>query len=407
LKTIDEINEKIKSGRVVVVTAEEMIEITKDKGTKKASEYVDIVTTGTFGPMCSSGMFINVGHAKPRIKIGGGKCLLNDVPAYCGIAAVDVYIGATAMPDDDPRNMVYPGAFKYGGGHVIEDFVNGRDIHLVATAYGTDCYPNKKIETYINKDNVNEAYLYNPRNAYQNYNVAVNLSNKVIYTYMGILKPKMHSANYCSAGQLSPLLKDPKYRTIGIGTRIFFGGGIGYVAWNGTQHNPDALRSPDGLPRAGAGTLATVGDAKQMNGNFLKGASFIGYGATMFIGIGIPIPILDEEMAYFTSRSDEDFWAQVVDYGNDYPNRIPKSICEVNYAQLKSGKVSINGNEVPTFPISSYSKAREVSIILKDWIDSGKFLLTNPVAPMPGVESGIKMNTLEERIPEVFTDSLE
>lgn len=407
MKTIDEINEKIKNGKVVVVTAEEMIEITKDKGTKKASEYVDIVTTGTFGPMCSSGMFINVGHAKPRIKIGGGKCLLNDVPAYCGVAAVDVYIGATAMPDDDPRNMVYPGAFKYGGGHVIEDFVSGKDIHLVATAYGTDCYPNRKIETYINKDNVNEAYLYNPRNAYQNYNVAVNLTNKVIYTYMGILKPKMHSANYCSAGQLSPLLKDPMYRTIGIGTRIFFGGGIGYVAWSGTQHNPDVSRSPDGLPRAGAGTLATIGDTKQMSSDFLKGASFIGYGATMFIGIGIPIPILDEEMAYFTSRSDEDFWAQVVDYGNDYPNRIPKSICEVNYAQLKSGKIFVNGNEVPTFPISSYSKAREISMILKDWIGSGKFLLTNPVAPLPGVESGIKMNTLEERIPEVFTDSLE
>jgi uncharacterized protein (DUF39 family) len=407
LKTIDEINEKIKNGKVVVVTAEEMIEITKERGTKKASEYVDVVTTGTFGPMCSSGMFINVGHSKPRIKIGGGKCLLNDVPAYCGIAAVDVYIGATAMPDDDPRNMVYPGAFKYGGGHVIEDFVSGKDIRLTATAYGTDCYPNKKIETYINKDNVNEAYLYNPRNAYQNYNVAVNLTNKVIYTYMGILKPKMHNANYCSAGQLSPLLKDPKYRTIGIGTRIFLGGGIGYVAWNGTQHNPDVLRSPDGLPRAGAGTIATIGDTKQMSSDFLKGASFIGYGSTMFIGLGIPIPILDEEMAYFTSRSDEDFWAQVVDYGNDYPNRIPKSICEVNYAQLKSGRISINGKDVPTFPISSYAKAREISTILKDWVNSGKFLLANPVAPLPGVESGIKMNILEERIPEVFSDSLE
>ncbi len=407
MKTIDEINEKIRNGKVVVVTAEEMIEITRDKGTKKASEYVDVVTTGTFGPMCSSGMFMNVGHSKPRIKIGGGKCLLNDVPAYTGIAAVDVYIGATAIPEDDPRNMVYPGAFKYGGGHVIEDFVNGKDIRLVATAYGTDCYPSKKIETYINKENVNEAYLYNPRNAYQNYNVAVNLSNKIIYTYMGILKPKMHSANYCSAGQLSPLLKDPKYRTIGIGTRMFLGGGIGYVAWNGTQHNPDSLRSPDGLPRAGAGTLAVVGDAKQMNGGFLKGASFIGYGVTMFVGIGIPIPILDEEMAYFTSRSDEDFWAQVVDYGNDYPNRIPKSVAEVNYAQLKSGRISVNGTEIPTFPISSYSKAREIAGMLKGWVDSGKFLLTNPVAPLPAMGSGIKMNTLEERVPEEFPDSLE
>ncbi|MBA4390944.1 MAG: hypothetical protein C0399_08400 [Syntrophus sp. (in: bacteria)] len=374
-----------------------MIDITKKKGTKKAAQYVDVVTTGTFGPMCSSGMFVNVGHSKPRIKIGGGKCSLNDVPAYCGIAAVDLYIGATASPDDDPRNTVYPGAFKYGGGHVIEDFVNGKDIRLVATAYGTDCYPRKKIETYINKNTVNEAYLYNPRNSYQNYNVAVNVSDKMIHTYMGSLKPNMNNASYSSAGQLSPLLKDPKYRTIGIGTRIFLGGTVGYVSWNGTQHNPSALRSPDGLPRAGAGTLAVTGNAKEMNGGFLKGASFVGYGATMFVGLGIPIPILDEEMAYFTSRSDEDFWAQVVDYSHDYPERIPKSLCEVTYAQLKSGKININGKEVPTYPISSYSKAQEIASILKEWISVGSFLLSSPVAPLPGIDAGIKMNTLEER----------
>lgn len=400
MKTIDEINEKIKAGKAIIVTAEEMIEIAREKGTKNASEYVDVVTTGTFGPMCGSGMFLNVGHSKPRIKIGGGRCLLNDVPAYCGLAAVDIYIGATAMPDDDPRNMVYPGAFKYGGGHVIEEFVSGKDIRLVASAYGTDCYPRKKIETYINKNNVNEAYLFNPRNSYQNYNVAVNLTNRIIYTYMGIIKPNLHSANYCSAGQLSPLLKDPKYRTIGIGTKIFLGGGIGYITWNGTQHNPNVPRSPDGIPRAGAGTLATIGDVKQMSPLFLKGASFIGYGATMFVGLGIPIPIIDEEMAYFTSRSDEDYWAQVVDYGNDYPNRNPVSLCEVNYAQLKSGKIDVNGTEVPTFPISSYLKAREIAGILKDWIQSGGFLLTNPVAPLPGIDSGIKMNTLEVRDAE-------
>ena len=397
MKTIDEINEKIKKGKIVVVTAEEMVDVVKNKGTKKAAQIVDVVTTGTFGPMCSSGMFINVGHSKPRIKIGGGKCYLNDVPAYGGIAAVDIYIGATASPDDDPRNTVYPGAFKYGGGHVIEDFISGKDIRLAATAYGTDCYPRKKIETHISKDTVNEAYLYNPRNSYQNYNVAVNVSNKVIHTYMGVLKPNLNSASYSSAGQLSPLLKDPKYRAIGIGTRIFLGGGIGYVSWNGTQHNPSTLRSPDGLPRAGGGTLAVTGDAKKMNSNYIKGSSFLGYGATMFVGLGIPIPVLDEEMAYFTSRSDEDFYAQVVDYSHDYPERISNSLCEVNYAQLKSGKITVNGKSVPTYPISSYPKAVEIADLLKGWIESGSFLLTNPVAALPGIDAGISLNTLEER----------
>ena len=242
MRTIAEINQKIKKGSVVVVTAEEIIDLVARKGVKKASQEVDVVTTGTFGPMCSSGAYFNIGHSKPKIKIGGGACKLNDVPAYTGFAAVDIFLGATALPDDDPRNKVYPGEFKYGGGHVIQELLEGKDIRLEAASYGTDCYPRKKLETLIKLDDLNEAVLFNIRNCYQNYNVAVNLSDKMIYTYMGALKPQMGNANYCSAGQLSPLLKDPLYKTIGIGTRIFLGGGIGYVAWQGTQHNPMAPR---------------------------------------------------------------------------------------------------------------------------------------------------------------------
>ncbi len=396
MKTIGEINEKIKLGKAVVVTAEEMIDIVRGKGTKAAAEQIDVVTTGTFGPMCSSGMFMNVGHSKPRIKLGGGSCYLNEVPAYCGLAAVDLYIGANALPDDDPRNKVYPGEFRYGGGHVIEDFVSGKNIRLTANAYGTDCYPKRRIETYINKETVNEAYLFNPRNSYQNYNVAVNVTNRLIHTYMGLLKPHLGNANYCSAGQLSPLLKDPLYRSIGMGTRIFLGGGVGYVAGKGTQHNPDVPRTPEGLVRSGGGTLATTGDAKQMSSAFLRGASFVGYGATMFVGVGIPIPVFDEEMAFFTSRADEELVAQVVDYGNDYPNRISSSLGEVNYAQLKSGAISVNGREISAFPLSSYSKAKEIATILKGWIDSGEFLLTEPVQPLPGPGDGSATSFLEE-----------
>ena len=181
-KTIEEINEKIRHGKAVVVTAEEIIGIAKDKGVTKAAEEVDVVTTGTFGPMCSSGAYLNIGHSKPRIKLGGGRAYLNDVPAYTGFAAVDLYIGANALPDDDPRNRIYPGEFNYGGGHVIEELVAGKDVRLVAAAYGTDCYPRKRLETWINIKDLNEAVLFNPRNSSQNYTVAVNLSEKTIYT---------------------------------------------------------------------------------------------------------------------------------------------------------------------------------------------------------------------------------
>ena len=397
MKTIKEINEKIKKGEAVVVTAEEIIDLVDKKGAKKAAQEVDVVTTGTFGPMCSSGAYFNIGHSKPRMKIGGGSCKLNDVPAYCGFAAVDVYLGATAIPDDDPRNKVFPGEFKYGGGHVIHELVAGKDVRLEASAYGTDCYPRKKLETLINIKDLNEAVLFNFRNCYQNYNVAVNLSDKTIYTYMGMLKPKMGNANYCSAGQLSPLLKDPYYKTIGIGTRIFLGGGTGYVAWQGTQHNPSVKRKDNGVPQAPAGTLAVIGDLKQMKPAYLVGVSMLGYGVSMAIGIGVPIPILNEEIAAFAAIKDEEIYSQVIDYGEAYPQMIAQSLGEVNYTQLKSGKIIVQGKEVPTGNLSSYSKAREIAEELKSWIKKGEFFLSEPVAPLPGVESGYTFKPLKER----------
>ncbi len=396
-KTINQINEKIKKKTAVVVTAEEIIGLVDRDGLEKTAERVDVVTTGTFGPMCSSGAYFNIGHSRPRIKLGGGRVSLNDVPVYAGFAAVDLYLGATALPEDDPTNKVYPGEFKYGGAHVIQELVAGKDLRLSATAYGTDCYPRKKLETLINIKDLNEAVLFNIRNAYQNYNCAVNLSDRVIYTYMGSLRPKLGNAYYCSAGQLSPLLNDPYYKTIGIGTRIFLGGGIGYVAWQGTQHAPTVKRKPNGIPQAPAGTLAVIGDLKGMSSDYLVGTTFQGYGVTLTVGIGVPIPILNEEICRYTAVKDEEIWAQIVDYSDMYPNCKPGSLGEVNYLQLKSGKIQVKGKEVPTGALSSYPKAVEIAGALKALIEKGEFLLTEPVAPIPGPESGLTFKPLKER----------
>ena len=106
-KTFQEINEKIRQGKAVVVTAEEMIDVVERHGDVEAARKVDVVTTGTFSPMCSSGAFLNFGHTAPKIR--ASKVWLNDVPAYGGIAAVDCYLGATEVVEGDPLNSVYPG----------------------------------------------------------------------------------------------------------------------------------------------------------------------------------------------------------------------------------------------------------------------------------------------------------
>jgi len=380
-KTIQEINEKIKQGRAVVVTAEEMIDIVRKKGEVKAAKKVDVVTTGTFSPMCSSGAFINFGPVSPPIK--AAKVWLNDVPAYAGIAAVDIYIGATEPNEDDPLNKIHPGAFEYGGGHVISDLVAGKSVKLRAEAYGTDCYPRRQYEKKVNLKKLNYALLCNPRNGYQNYNCGINLSRKTIFTYMGVLKPNGANANYSTSGQLSPLFNDPLYRTVGLGTRIFLGGAQGYVAWPGTQHLPQVERAPNNTPLRPAGTLMVIGDLKQMQPRWLVGVSILGYGCSLTVGLGIPIPILDEEMARYTAVADEELFAPLVDYSEDYPKGTGKAVGQVSYAELKSGSFRFNGREVQSVPLSSMPRAREIADILKRWISQGKFLLGEPQYFLP------------------------
>ena len=381
-KTYAEINEKIKSGSAVVVTAEEFIGIAKDRGIGRASAEVDVVTTATFGPMCSSGILLNFGHSDPPIKMQ--KVWLNDVPAHGGLAAVDVYLGVTEP--SETRGMLY------GGAHVIEDLVRGKKVRLRSSACVTDCYPKKEIKTTVSLASINQAVMLNPRNAYQNYSVAVNTSARTLYTYMGTLLPRLGNATYCSASQLSPLLKDPLYRTIGIGTRVFLCGAVGYVAWEGTQHNGAAERDPEtNIPYSSAGTLCLIGDAKQMSPEFMKAAIFHRYGTTMYVGVGVPIPVLDEEMARSLAVSDEDIYATVVDYS--VQKRAKPRLGRVSYKELRSGEITLDGKRIQTAPLSSYAKARRIADVLKQWVSSGKFLLQEPVQRLP---LGNKLNALEE-----------
>jgi len=373
-KTVEQINRKIADGEAVVATAEEIIGIVKKEGVVKAARKVDVVTTGTFAPMCSSGVFINIGQFKPVIRTT--RTWFNNVPAYSGIAAVDCYLGATQTCEDDPLNKRHPGEFHYGGGHVIQDLVAGRKIHIKAESYGTDCYPNREIEKIVTLKDLPNAILCNPRNAYQNYNCAINRSDKIKYTYMGTLKSDVGNANYSTSGELSPLLNDPYLKTIGIGTRIFLGGAQGYVTWTGTQHKKDVERGLNGVPLTPAGTLSVTGDLKEMSPEWLVGQSIRGYGCSLSVGLGIPIPILNEEILKYTSVSDEELFTQIIDYGHDYPEGISKSYGQVSYAELKSGSIMIKGRKIPTVPLSSMVKARKIADLLKKSIQKAKFFLT-------------------------------
>lgn len=379
-KTYEEINRKIKSGKAVVLTAEEVSEMARTASPEEIAQKVDVVTTATFGAMCSSGAIINFGHASPPIRME--KIRLNGVPAYEGLAAVDAYIGATACDPDRP---------EYGGAHVIQDLVEGKEIELEAWGKGTDCYPRKYIKTTISKDSVNEIFLFNPRNAYQNYNVAVNSTKRLINTYMGTLLPNLRNATYSTSGELSPLINDPEMRTIGIGTRIFLGGAEGYVIWPGTQFNTSKPVNEFGVPVSNARTIAVIGNLKEMSAEFLQAAYFEKYGTSLFVGIGIPIPILDADLARRVSIRNDQIETSVLDYG--LPGT-PK-IGQVTYAELRSGFIRVGGQKIRTAPVASLSKARQIAGLLKKAIEQGEFEITQPVKLFP---KNTSLNSLVETI---------
>ncbi|MGI5849396.1 MAG: homocysteine biosynthesis protein [Christensenellales bacterium] len=370
-KTIQEINEKIKKGKALIFTAEEAVAMAKEQGVAKCAKEIDVVTTATFGAMCSSGAMLNFGHSDPPIRMS--EIHINGVEAYGGLAAVDTYIGAT-----QPGKTT---GIEYGGAHVIEDLIAGKELDLCAKSSGTDCYSAKEVRTKIRLSDLNQAYMYNPRNAYQNYSAATNTSKTTKRTYMGTLLPNMGNVTYTTAGEMSPLLKDPKLRVIGIGTKILLCGGEGYVAFEGTQavNRITELENKD-IEYAGY-TLAVIGDLKGMKSEYIKAATFEGYGVSLFVGIGVPLPVIDEDFMADLAVSNEHLYTNVFDYSVSQRSR--KALKRVTYTELRSGEVEIDGKKIKTAPLSSLYKARLIAGELKEKILNGEFLMTEAVTKLP------------------------
>jgi uncharacterized protein (DUF39 family) len=381
MRTIAEINDKICRQQAVVWTVEELKARVQEVGVARAAKEVDVVSTGTFEPMESSGAILNIGHTDPPINIR--QCWLDGVSAYSGFGAVDLYLGAAQIADYAGLGEGAEGTEmrERGGGHVIADLIAGKSVHLRAIGHVTDCYSRTSFETTITRDTINQFYLFNPRNAYQNFIVGVNGGDRLLYTYLGPLQPHLGNAVYANPGAISPLFNDPDLELIGIGTRIFLGGGVGYVVWEGTQHFPLQKRLPNRTPIGPAATLALVGDAKQMDARWVRGCYFKSYGPSLMLGVGIPLPVLHEEVVARCAVQDQNLAAPIVDFS--IPRRVRPTFGLVSYAQLKSGRITIEGKTVRAAPLASIYLSRQVAAELKQWIASGQFTLTEFVSPLP------------------------
>jgi len=183
---------------------------------------------------------------------------------------------------------------------------------------------------------------------------------------MGTLLPNTGNVSFSGAGTLNPISNDPNFRLIGSGVPLFLGGAQGMVIGEGTQHSSGG----------GFGTLMTTADMKDMSPDYMRAAIMHLYGPTLYVGMGIPLPVLDIDVVRSTAVRDEDILVNLKDYG--VPSRNRPSLRKVSYAELKSGRIELNGEEVRTSSLSSYRMALQVARKLKDWLDQGQMTLYLP-----------------------------
>src|SRR5512140_3236878 len=137
-----------------------------------------------------------------------------------------------------------------------------------------------------------------------------------------------------------------------------------------------------------------------MSAECVDGAGFRGYGTSLYVGLGVPIPILNEGLAKKTAIQDKDILTDIVDYS--VPRRDRPKFGQVSYKELKSGSITVNGKKVRVSSLSSIKMAKKVSQTLKSWIDEGRFFLTAPVERLP-TNTAFKPMRQTEEIPFVVS----
>jgi CBS domain-containing protein len=87
---------------------------------------------------------------------------------------------------------------------------------------------------------------------------------------------------------------------------------------------------------------------------------------------------------------DEDITVDILDYG--VPSRSRPTVRKATYAELRSGSVEIDGEEVRTSSLSSFRRARKVAGELKSWVEQGKMQLALPTRPIDPVRQARPMH---------------
>ncbi|WOF16937.1 methanogenesis marker 16 metalloprotein [Methanoplanus sp. FWC-SCC4] len=405
MKTIADINNKIKSGKAVVYTASEFKELVRENKTPSAEE-VDVVTCGTCGIMSGTFAVMTVPVGEPGAFRRAESITLNGVPAFpgpCpneGLGTVDLIVYGTSHADE-----------SYGGGHLLRDIVEEKEIEVVAVSEG------KTYENLIYGEDIQSARLITSRSAFKNYSAIVNRDTDPYNTIFSVLPliGGLSEATVSGCGEINPLQNDPFMRFIKAGAGILLNGAPGFIMGTGT-------RSSQEKPN-----IAAFADMKDMSPE-LMGGFITSAGPECLVSVAAAIPVTDEETIKSLSVLDEDIPLPVADvkhretigysdYGQIWQNtdhrvivnplncmfcgECPAAVacptkaimpgggvifsrcvscgtctttCPGEVYTMEMGTIKVGDQEIPvTLRQSDRTKGEEISAMLKDMINRGHF----------------------------------
>ncbi|MFA5312181.1 MAG: methanogenesis marker 16 metalloprotein [Methanomassiliicoccales archaeon] len=306
-RTIEEINDRIAKRDAVVLTARE-VELLIDEGKDKEVGEVDVVTTGTMGLMSGTYASLSFPICRAGVHRRFVKGSINGIPISIGpcpnenLGLVDCIVFGTSRSRENPH---------YGGGHLFRDIVEGKEIVVEAQSDKDDI-----VEASVSIENMPTAKLMSSRNLFRNYRAFVNPSSKEVRSIFHCMPfpPDYGGLTFSGCGHFNPIQNDPQLRCIGIGTRLLFNGGEGFVTGAGTRSSPD---SPN---------LMTVAEMKGMDPSLMGGFQ-TSEGPECIASYAVPIPILDEMVLENVMTRDDRIPLSVVDV------RDRSKLAETDYGQ--------------------------------------------------------------------------
>ncbi|MHA1300307.1 MAG: methanogenesis marker 16 metalloprotein [Candidatus Helarchaeota archaeon] len=318
-RTIQEIKDKIKTGKANVFTAQEIIDMVEE-GREVKFEDVDVVTTATKGLMSGTTAIITVRVSEPGDFRKAKSLTLNGIPCYVGpcpneyLGVVDAIIFGTNHSINDPT---------YGGGHLFRDLIENKTVKVKVNTI-----EDKEIETEVKIDDFSYIKMLATRNAFKNYLAFVNPTHESVKTIFAVtdLKGPLFEATFCGCGAINPIQNDPYLDVIGIGTPFLMNGAKGYVIGEGTRSTKEKAN------------LTAIADMKNMKSEY-TGGFLTSAGPEVINTWAVPIPIINEKILETVKKIDKEVQLSIVDVVGR------KTIGETTYGAVWGKNYSIEYKE--------------------------------------------------------------